>query len=391
MPSSPQLVRRSSLDEHAAPSTDHLEEEPVSVQFIGMIQTRDQSEVRPPSGPVVNVEYTRAMARAHEEASFDRVLIGYFSSAPDGFIVAADALSHTDRLGVLLAHRPGFVAPTVAARKFATLDQFYGGRLAVHVISGGHDIEQRRDGDYLDHDDRYRRTDEYLEIMRSIWTADGPIDYEGKFYRFEGSYSEVRCATTPHIPIFFGGSSDIAVDISAKHADVYALWGEPLADVKAHIERVKAAAAVYGRDPGISLSLRPILGVTEDAAWDRAWGILETIKAKGSAVGIFPRKDPQNRGSQRLLEAASRGDILDERLFTPLAAATGAQGNSTALVGTPAQVAEAMLAYVDVGVTTLLIRGYDPLEDATAYGELIALVKGALAEREAAGLVPPRP
>jgi alkanesulfonate monooxygenase len=363
----------------------------VSVQFIGMIQTRDQSEVRAPSGPVVNVDYTRAMARAHEEAGFDRVLIGYFSSAPDGFIVAADALAHTDRLGVLLAHRPGFVAPTVAARKFATLDQFYGGRLAVHVISGGHDIEQRRDGDYLDHDDRYRRTDEYLEIMRSIWTADGPIDYEGKFYRFEGAYSEVRCVSTPHIPIFFGGSSDIALEISAKHADVYALWGEPLADVKSHIERVKAAAAAYGRDPGISLSLRPILGATEDAAWDRAWGILETIKAKGSAVSVFPRRDPQNRGSQRLLEAAARGDVLDERLFTALAAATGAQGNSTALVGTPAQVAEAMLAYVDVGVTTLLIRGYDPLEDATAYGELITLVKGALAEREAAGLTPPRP
>ncbi len=83
----------------------------------------------------------------HEESGFDRVLIGYYSDAPDGFVVAGDALAHTERLGVLLAHRPGFVAPTVAARKLATLDQFSDGRLAVHVISGGSDADQRRDGD----------------------------------------------------------------------------------------------------------------------------------------------------------------------------------------------------------------------------------------------------
>ena len=120
--------------------------------------------------------FTREFARVHEEAGFDRVLIGYYSDAPDGFVVAADVLAHTERLGVLLAHRPGFVAPTLAARKLATLDQFSGGRVAVHVISGGSDADQRRDGDFLDHDARYRRTDEYLDILKRVWTADGPID-----------------------------------------------------------------------------------------------------------------------------------------------------------------------------------------------------------------------
>jgi alkanesulfonate monooxygenase len=350
----------------------------VPVEFIGMIATREQSEIRPPRGPVVDVEFTRAFARAHEDAGFDRVLIGYFSNAPDGFVIATDVLAHTDRLGVLLAHRPGFISPTVAARKLATVDQFSRGRLALHVISGGSDADQRRDGDYAGHDERYRRTDEYLEILRRVWTEDAPFDHDGTFYRFEGAYSEVRCVREPHLPIYFGGSSDIALEVAGRHADVYALWGEPLDQARAHIERVRAIA---GRDIGISISFRPILAATEDAAWERAYRILDQVRGH-VAAGRFEKRGAGSVGSQRLLDAAARGDVLDTRLFTPLASATGAAGNSTALVGTPEQVAEALLAYVDIGVTTLLIRGYDPYDDAVAYGELVTLVRQEVAHRE---------
>ena len=220
----------------------------IPVEFIGMIATRASSETQAAEGPVIDVAYTREFARVHEEAGFDRVLIGYYSDAADGFIVAADVFAHTERLGVLLAHRPGFISPTVAARKLATLDQFSGGRLAVHVISGGSDTDQRRDGDYCDHDTRYRRTDEYLEVLRAIWTADGTVDHSGEFYRFEGASSAVRPAQDPYLPIYFGGSSDAAIAVAARHADIYALWGEPLEPARAHIERVREAAAAAGPD-----------------------------------------------------------------------------------------------------------------------------------------------
>jgi alkanesulfonate monooxygenase len=99
-----------------------------------------------------------------------------------------------------------------------------------------------------------------------------------------------------------------------------------------------------------------------------------------------PKKAPQNVGSQRLLAAASEGEVLDQRLWTAVAAATGARGNTTALVGTPAQVAESMLAYYALGVTTFLIRGFDPLEDAVDYGrELIPIVRREIGRREAGG------
>src|SRR5437899_8620932 len=112
------------------------------VEFIGMIATKPGSETFRTDGPVVDPEYTRRFARAHEDAGFDRILIGYGSGSPDGTQVAAYVAANTERLGLLVAHRPGFVAPTLAARTFATLDQFSGGRVAVHIITGGHDAEQ---------------------------------------------------------------------------------------------------------------------------------------------------------------------------------------------------------------------------------------------------------
>jgi alkanesulfonate monooxygenase len=153
------------------------------VEFIGMIGTQDESEIRPSAGPVIDPDYVRRFARAHEDTGFDRVLIGYSSTRPDGTQVAAYAAAQTDRLSFLVAHRPGFVAPTLAARTFATLDQFTGGRIAVHIITGGSDAEQRRDGDHLSKDERYARTDEYLDIVKAAWTSETAFSYPGKYYQ----------------------------------------------------------------------------------------------------------------------------------------------------------------------------------------------------------------
>jgi alkanesulfonate monooxygenase len=355
-----------------------------------MIATRASSETRPAEGPLVDVPFTREFARVHEESGFDRVLIGYYSDAPDGFVVAADVLAHTERLGVLLAHRPGFVAPTLAARKLATLDQFSNGRLAVHVISGGSDMDQRRDGDYLDHDARYRRTDEYLDVLRAIWTANDPVDHAGEFYRFEGASPAVRPAQQPHLPIYFGGSSDAAIAVAARHADVYALWGEPLEPARGHIERVRAAATACGRSLRFSLSLRAILGETEEAAWERAYALLAQARARAAAGGFAVDARSESVGAQRLLAAAAAGDVHDTRLFTAIAEATGARGNTTALVGTAEQVAESLLRYVDIGVTTILLRGFDPLEDAREYAGIVSLVRAEV-DRHEPGMSPASP
>jgi alkanesulfonate monooxygenase len=364
------------------------------VEFIGMIGTKDQSETRNTAGPVIDRDYVRRFSRAHEDAGFDRVLIGYASSQPDGTQVAAYAAAHTERLGFLVAHRPGFVAPTLAARTFATLDQFTGGRIAVHIITGGNDAEQRHDGDFLAKDERYARTDEYLDILKLAWTSDQRFSYEGKYYQVEDFVSQVKSPQEPRIRLYFGGSSEAAYRVGGKHADTYALWGEPLAETKQQIDSVATAARNAGRAdvPGISVSFRPILGPTEELAWERAHRILavtrenieEFRKQWGMRTWPLAGDKPENAGSQRLLAAAAKGELHDRALWTPLAAATGAGGNSTALVGTPETVAQALLDYVDIGVTTLLIRGYDPYDDAIDYGRyLLPLVREEVARRDA--------
>jgi alkanesulfonate monooxygenase len=336
------------------------------VEIIGWIAPRVSSELIPPSGSPFDATVIAETARIHERAGFDRVLIGYFSDAPDGFLVGAHAASVTRRLSFLLAHRPGLVAPPVAARKLATLDQLSDGRLAVHIIAGGSDADQAKDGDWTDHETRYRRSSEYISLLRRTWTEPAPFDHAGEFYRTRGTYSEIRCRQQPYIPIYGGGGSGAAIRALAPHADVYMLWGEPLKDTALFMDRVRQEAAFYSRNPTFSLSTRPILAATEGEAWDRARAILDRVVSNRDGI---PAPARQNFGSQRLLQAAAEAEVHDTCLWTSLAVATGASGNSTALVGTPETVAKALLEYYKLGATSLLIRGYDPRPDAIRYGE----------------------
>jgi len=274
------------------------------------------------------------------------------------------------------------VAPPVAARKLATLDQLSGGRLAVHIIAGGSDADQAKDGDWTDHDARYRRSGEYIFLLRRTWTEPAPFDHEGEFYRTRGTYSQIRCRQQPHIPIYGGGGSDAAIRALAPHVDVFMLWGEPLKDTALFMDRVRREAALSGRHPTFSLSTRPILAATEGAAWDRARAILDRVLLNRGGAAAPQR---QNVGSKRLLQAAAQAEMHDTCLWTSLAVATGASGNSTALVGTPETVAKALLEYYKLGATSLLIRGYDPRPDAIKYGEeLIPRVRELVVDYDAA-------
>lgn len=356
----------------------------MSIEFIGFIGNRAGSESRAPQGPVLDLRYVETLAKAQEYAGFDRALLAFHSDSPESLLVAAHAASVTETLGFMVAHRPGFTAPSVAARQFATFDVISGGRASIHVITGGNDEELRRDGSFLPKDERYARTDEYLQILRRAWTSDEPFDFAGDHYRLEGAHSAIKPLQKPHIPIYFGGSSQAAIEVAGKHADTYALWGETHDQVRDTVARVRESAARHGRRVRFSLSLRPILADSEEAAWRRADTILERARelAERSGTGF---QAPENEGSRRLLEAAARGERLDTRLWTAVAGLLGAKGNSTALVGTPEQVSDALLEYVDLGIETFLIRGFDPLEDAIDYGRsLIPLTREKVAARRGA-------
>jgi alkanesulfonate monooxygenase len=388
------------------------------VEIIGMVGTRDASEIKGPlvdgpvvdwmDGPVIDPEYLVDISRAHDDADFDRVLIGYGAVSPEGWAVASSVLHNTKRLKVLVAHRPGFVQPVLLARKAATLDHLTGGgRIAIHFITGGDEADQKREGDFVPHDARYRRTGEVMSLLRRVWTEDSPFDFEGEFFHYEGAFSSVKPTSEGAIPLYFAGASPPAIAVGAEQADVYAFWGEPRAAVAARMETINAAAAERGRTMRYSISLRPIIADTEDEAWEKAeWiaattadriqlakermaGHKEDYRGLGGEKNATFSVDRDTGGTtsvgrKRLIEMSADQDVYDERLWMKVANLTGAAGNSTALVGTPDQVAEAMLRYYDLGIGTLLLKGFDPLADVIDFGkELLPMVREGAARRDA--------
>ena len=388
------------------------------VEVIGMVGTRDASEIKGPlvdgpvvdwmDGPVIDPQYLMDIAHAHDEGGFDRVLVGYGAVAPEGWAIAATVLHSTKHLKVLVAHRPGFVQPVVLARMAATLDHLTGGgRIAIHFITGGDEADQHREGDFVPHDARYRRTKEVMAIARRIWNEDTPFDFEGEFFRYEGAFSSVKPVTPGGIPFYFAGASPPAIEVGAVEADVYAFWGEPRDAVAARMDAIGKVAGKAGRSLRYSISLRPIIAETEAEAWEKAeWiaektaerielakqrmaGHKETYEGLGGGRNATFSVDRDTSGTtsvgrKRLIEMSADKDVYDERLWMKVANLTGAAGNSTALVGTPEQVAEAMLRYYDLGITTLLLKGFDPLADAVDYGKrLLPLVREGAARRDA--------
>jgi alkanesulfonate monooxygenase len=365
----------------------------VPVEFLGIAATNDGSETHPRSGGPFDADYTLRLAAAHAENGWDRVLTAYSSGSPDPAQAAAYIADHVDGLQLLVAHRPNLSIPTFAAKTFATLDHMSGGRVTVHVITGGNDHEQRREGDTLSKDQRYTRTREYMQILKQAWTRDEPWDFAGEHYAFADFRADVKPLQQPRIRLSFGGSSAAAYATGGAEADIYALWGEPLADTAGQIATVHAAARAAGRRtmPRIQVAFRPILGATEEAAWEKAHATVARIeeRTEGGTKPLTNRhrlSDPENAGSQRLLAVAERGERFDRALWTVTAKATGGGGNSTALVGTPETVAAALLDYWDLGVDILSARGYDLLADAAEFGrEVIPLVREEVAKREAEG------
>ena len=358
----------------------------MSIEFVGILGTRAGSEAgfgNPRANTLpIDKGYTRELAHVHEKGGFDSVLIGYFGSGVESVGVASYAAAHTNRLRFLIAHRPGVVSPTLAARTFATLDHFSDGRVALNIVSGLAEADQRREGDFHPREERYERTGEYLDVLTQAWASPKPFDHWGRYYRFEQAISEVKPYQRT-IPLYISGASDGAIEVNARFGDVYMLWGEPLADAAERITKAKRAAAAVGREVGISVSLRPILGRTESEAWERAHDLTERVASQRARAGLPPATAPDSVGGQRLFGFANEADVFDKRLYTGIARLTGASGNSTALVGTPEQVAESILAYYDIGATTILIRGYDVLNDAIGYGrDLLPLVRAEVAKRE---------
>lgn len=201
----------------------------MSVEFIGFISNNNSSETIVRTGPVLDVSHIETVAKAHELAGFDRALLAFHSTTPDALQVGQHVLGVTSKLKVMIAQRPGFTAPTLLARQLATIDQLSGGRVSLHVITGGNATELRQDGNTLDDkDERYARTSEFLDIVRAEWTSEKPFDYNGKYYKVEKGFSQIKPHQPGGIYTFVGGGSDAAIEVAGKHADTLRCGANPM-------------------------------------------------------------------------------------------------------------------------------------------------------------------
>ncbi|GAA3311575.1 LLM class flavin-dependent oxidoreductase [Streptomyces cinereospinus] len=298
---------------------------------------------------------TRAQALEASEA-VDAVLVGYSSTWPHNQVTAPYLFAATERLSLIVAHRPGVMAPTAAARYFATLDALSGGRLALNVVVGGADKDLRREGDALPKTDRYQRATEYLDVMKRAWSEQASFDHHGTYYQAERVRHDLRPANG-HIPVFMGGESEDAVQFGATHADRYMLWGEPLAGTAERIARVTEAAAAHGRTPSFSLSLRLFIADTDEEAWRQARAAEQAVKeASGSRAILRSASTDTSVGRERQL-AATAQDVHDDCFWTGLVSLLGGFANTAALVGTPERVMRSLAAYRNLGVDAFLLTG----------------------------------
>lgn len=361
------------------------------VEFISLSHLNPSTELNPVPTRGIDLAYFRTYVRALEEGGYDYTLLPYGSNTADSFVVASAVGQLTERLRPIVALRPNTTFPLVGAQKLATLDQLTEGRAVVHLISGGSDAEQARQGDYLPKNRRYARTSEYIDLLRRAWTEPAPFSHEGEFYKFDGFGPGFAPYDQP-IPISIGGQSDEAFQVGGEKADIFSFWGEPLDDLRSEIERVHAIARAAGRTtlPRIWVTFRPIIAATDELAWRKAHEyvakIADTFSKAAFGKQLFQQGAPQNVGSQRALSFAARSELYDRALWTRTAAVTNAGGASTALVGSPETVAAAILDYVDRGADLVSIRGYDTLADAVDYGRhVLPLVQQELAHRASTG------
>ncbi len=361
----------------------------MDIELLGVLFYKDSSEDGQQAvGAPLELETIGKLAQLFEANDYDRVLILQNSFAADPLPIASYVAAITKRLAFMVAHRPGFIAPTMAARLFATLDHLSQGRAGVHIITAANDIETQCDGDFLTKDERYRRSREYVEVLRLVWAATDPVTFEGNFYKFNRALSELR-PYNGSIPIYWGGASPLALEFGGQSADIYAMSGlQPLEQMRTFADSIKASAAKAGRPIKLQASVKMIIGDTEEAAWKKAQDVLDNVQATaerqqalreagktasvpGMRIDDTLTTSKGGSGLNRLANLADGGDVVDKRLW--MGAMKASQSFATpmippVLVGTPEQVADAVGDYYDLGITGFLMTGFDALRDIPLFG-----------------------
>ncbi|MDB5457613.1 MAG: luciferase-like monooxygenase family protein [Caulobacter sp.] len=334
------------------------------------------------------VDYLGQVAKAAEINGFDGALVPTGGISEQAWIVAAALARETKHLRFLVAHQAGFTEPHFAAQTAATLQRLSGGRLDINIITGGSSKAQRALGDFLDHDTRYARTGEFLDVFKRYW-KEAPLNYKGELYQIEDGGFKAPLKDAPVPGIYFAGSSQPAIDVAADHADVYLVWAEPVAGNVEQFDKVRAAAAAKGRLDKVRFGVRVdiIARETEKEAWDEARRLFETATSESQALfsdlGRDNKKEAtkESAGAQRQWALhQGRTDSFDDLIVAPnlwagMSILRG--GPSCGLIGSHQQIADRLAEYVQAGASNFILASNPHLEEAYSVGEEVLPKLGA--------------
>jgi alkanesulfonate monooxygenase len=318
-----------------------------------------------------DIDYLSQVARAAERLGFEGVLTPTGTWCEDAWLTTAALIRETTTLKFLVAFRPGIISPTLAAQMAATYQRISGGRLLLNIVTGGDAVEQRRFGDWHDHDARYARTAEFLTIMRGVWSGQ-PFDFAGEHLTVAGATA--LAAPDPVPEVYFGGSSDAALPVAARHADVYLTWGEPPAQVAEKIAAVSERAELVGRRPRFGIRLHVITRDTAEEAWAQAARLLDALDPEQVRRAQEQLAASESVGQRRMvalhgggLERGVRGLEIHPNLWAGVGLVRGGAG--TALVGSHEEVADRIEEYHALGIDEFILSGYPHLEEAYWFAE----------------------
>ncbi|NQX65252.1 LLM class flavin-dependent oxidoreductase [Paenibacillus alba] len=341
--------------------------------------------------------YLIQVAQAAEQSGFGFVLIPTGGACLDAWVVGSAVMSHTTTLRPLVAVRPGLVAPVLAARMGAALDVLSGGRAMINVVTGSsvQDLEELGDPLAHAHDERYERAREYVEVMQQAWTQTDVLSasefadtanaqsvkekplYQGKYYQFNRPVSSPLTIQKPHPPFYLGGSSPAAKRLAVECADTYLMWGEPHDWIREQIAEIETVRSAYQEETGTyrplkyGLRAQVLVRDTEEAAWAAAWECISKVSPEAieQAQAAFAKTDATNQQRQNDLRELSKKQqfVAGPNLWTGLSLVRS--GGAILIVGTADQVADRLVEYAELGISSFILSGYPHLEEAETFGQ----------------------
>lgn len=302
-------------------------------------------------------------ARHAEEAGVDSVLISFSRYEPDPFIVACALGCATTKLKFILAYRSGLMQPPTFVQQLNTLSGVIGGRVAINLVAGSSSAEQRGYGDFLAHDDRYARAEEFLGICNAFWRNGRNVDFDGRHYRVEGGRVHTPFSGNGHRspPIYISGHSEQALQLAASQGTCWLRTAELPETIAPAVKRM--------REAGLSVCLR--LCVICRPTYDEAVAVAESLLHDGNAadrtVGL---KDDSVMYRERFGSEV----WLSRTLWTGLVPKHGPVW--TTLLGTPRDLADAFLAWGEIGVDEFILSGWPELDTVATFGrEVLPLIR----------------